>query len=69
MMAGVGGSGKEAGEEGAAQTKSKREEIITDTSNAPPAATPLQAAMSVLATSIAQNADAAATRIELEAHR
>ncbi|KAK1619425.1 hypothetical protein QYE76_024942 [Lolium multiflorum] len=40
-----------------------------ETSTAPPATTPLQAAMSVLATLIAPNADAAATQAELEAQR
>jgi hypothetical protein len=77
MMAGAGGTSKGPTEEGAGQTKSgrtakpptERDEIVADTSNAPPAATPLQAAMSELATPIARNADVAATQVELEAHR
>ena len=63
MMAGAGGTGKAAAEEGAGPTKfgrtakppTERDEFIAGTSTAPPAATPLQAAMSSLATLIAVN--------------
>jgi hypothetical protein len=76
-MPGAGDTGKEAVGEGAGLTKSRRtakppterDEVIAGTSTAPPKATPLQAAMSVLATPIAHNADAAATQAELEAQR
>jgi hypothetical protein len=76
MMAGTEGAGKKAAVEAAAQTKStrlanpptERDNLIAGTSTAPPA-TPLQAAMSVLATPIAHNTDAAVTQAELEAQR
>jgi hypothetical protein len=45
----------------------ERDENNAGTSNVPPAATPLQAAMSVLATPITHNADVAVTQAELEA--
>ena len=77
MVVHAGGAGKEAAVEVAGQTKSartakpptERDEIVAGTSTAPPAATPLQAAMSVLATPIAQNIDPAAAQAELEAQR
>ncbi|KAK1625913.1 hypothetical protein QYE76_000228 [Lolium multiflorum] len=77
MMAGVGGAGKGTAVEGAGQTKStrtakpptQRDEIVTGTSTAPPAATLLQAAMSVLAMPITQNIDPAVAQAELEAQR
>ena len=77
MMVHAGGTGKEAAVEAAGQTKStrtakpptERDKIVAGTSTAPPATTPLQAAMSVLATPIAQNIDPAAAQAELEAQR
>ncbi|KAK1666745.1 hypothetical protein QYE76_054904 [Lolium multiflorum] len=68
MMAGAVGAGKEAVEEGAGRTAStrpakpplERDEGAAGTSTAPPE-TPLQAAMNVLATPIAQNIDPAGT--------
>jgi hypothetical protein len=64
-----------AAQEDAAPTKSgrtakpptEREQNNVGTSTAAPPSTPLQAAMSVLATPIAQNADVATARAELEA--
>ncbi|KAM0923579.1 hypothetical protein ACQ4PT_005449 [Festuca glaucescens] len=77
MMGGAVDAGKGAAEDGTGRTKSgrtakpptERDEVIAGTSTAPPAATPLQAAMSVLATPIAHNADVAATQADLEAQR
>jgi hypothetical protein len=77
MMAGATDAAKGAAGEEAAPTRSRhqakhpleRDENIAGTSNVPPVATPLQAAMDVLSTPIAPNADAAATQAELEAQR
>nr|XP_051223959.1 uncharacterized protein LOC127341797 [Lolium perenne] len=77
MMVHAGGVGKEDVVEVAGQTKStrtakpptERDKIVIGTSTAPPATPPLQAAMSVLATPIAQNIDPAAAQAELEAQR
>ncbi|KAK1615473.1 hypothetical protein QYE76_020990 [Lolium multiflorum] len=76
MMAGAVGAGKEAVEEGAGRTAStrpakpplERDAGAAGASSAPPE-TPLQAAMNVLATPIAQNIDPAAAQAELEATR
>jgi hypothetical protein len=75
MVAGAADAGKGAAGENAEPTGSgqqakhplEREQNGAGTSHAPPAATPLQAAMSVLATPITPNADAVATQAELEA--
>jgi hypothetical protein len=71
MMAGVGDAGKGAASGNVAPTKSalEQEENIADTSNVPPAATSLHAAMNVMSTPIAPNADVAVTQAELEMHR
>jgi hypothetical protein len=77
MMAGANDTGKGAAGDNVAPANSTRQakpaleraENITGTSNVPPAATPLQAAMDVLSTAITPNADAAATHAELEAYR
>jgi hypothetical protein len=77
MMAGVTGAGKAAAQEDAAPTKSgrtanpptEREQNNVGTSTAAPPSTPLQAAMCVVGTPIAQNADVATERAELEAQR
>ncbi|KAK1670554.1 hypothetical protein QYE76_058713 [Lolium multiflorum] len=76
MVVGTAGTGKEAAAEGAGQTRStrtakpptERDQEVAGTSAAPPE-TPLQAAMNVLATPIAQNIDPAAAQAELEAQR
>ncbi|KAK1608713.1 hypothetical protein QYE76_032386 [Lolium multiflorum] len=76
MMAGAVGAGKEAVEEGAglaASTRAAKPPLERDVGaagaySAPPE-TPLQAAMNVLATPIAQNIDPAAAQAELEATR
>jgi hypothetical protein len=76
MMTGVVGAGKEAVDEGAGRAAStraakpplERDAGAAGASSAPPA-TPLQAAMSVLATPIAQNIDPAVAQAELEAQR
>ncbi|KAK1630215.1 hypothetical protein QYE76_004530 [Lolium multiflorum] len=76
LVVGAADAGKEAAAEGAGQTKSarmakppiERDQVAAGTSAAPPE-TPLQAAMSVLATPIAQNIDPAAAQAELEATR
>jgi hypothetical protein len=77
MMAGTADAGKGSAGEDAGPTKSgcqakhplERNKDTAGTSNVPPMATPLQAAMSVLATPIAPNTDSAATQAELEAQR
>jgi hypothetical protein len=77
MMAGADDTGKGAAGDNVAPAKStrhakpalERAKNIIGTSNIPPAATPLQAAMDVLSTAITPNADAAATHAELEAYR
>ncbi|KAK1604657.1 hypothetical protein QYE76_028330 [Lolium multiflorum] len=76
MMAGAADTGKEAVEEGAGRTTStraakpplERDAGAAGASSAPPE-TPLQAAMNVLATPIAQNIDPAKAQAELEATR
>ncbi|KAK1699489.1 hypothetical protein QYE76_016186 [Lolium multiflorum] len=76
LVVGAGAAGKGAAAEGAGQTKStrtakpptERNQEAAGASAAPPE-TPLQAAMSVLATPIAQNIDPAAAQAELEAQR
>ena len=76
LVVGAADAGKEAAAEGAGQTRStrtakpptERDQVVAGTSAAPPE-TPLQAAMSVLATPIAQNIDPAAAQAELEAQR
>ncbi|KAK1618266.1 hypothetical protein QYE76_023783 [Lolium multiflorum] len=76
MMAGAVGTGKEDVDEGAGRAAStraakpplEREAGAAGTSSALPE-TPLQAAMSVLATPIAQNIDPAAAQAEVEAQR
>jgi hypothetical protein len=77
MMAGAADIDKGSGGENNAPTKSacpakpalERDENIAGTSNVLPVATLLQAAMNVMSTSIAPNADAAATQAELVAWR
>ncbi|KAK1627581.1 hypothetical protein QYE76_001896 [Lolium multiflorum] len=76
MMTGVAGAGKEAVGEGAGRAVStraakpplERDACAAGASSAPPE-TPLQAAMNILATPIAQNIDPAAAQAELEAQR
>ncbi|KAK1670916.1 hypothetical protein QYE76_059075 [Lolium multiflorum] len=76
MVTGAVGAGKEAVDEGAGRAAStraakpplERDAGAAGASSAPPA-TPLQAAMNVLATPIAQNIDPAAAQAELEAQR
>jgi hypothetical protein len=76
MMTGVAGAGKEVAAEGAGRAVSTRAAKpplergtgAAGASSAPPE-TPLQAAMNVLATPIAQNIDPAAAQAELEAQR